>query len=128
MVSAQGSQLDTSFFPDSQMGWLQDPPPPPPPPPPVQTPEELQVSPLAQLPQVPPQPSLPQVFPEQLGVQLETHCPELLQDSPPVHVPQVPPQPSLPHIFPVQFGVQVPPPPRLASAAPFGVPLPVGPS
>src|SRR5579859_1913579 len=54
----------------------------------------------------------------------ELHCPEPLHVSPPGHVPQLPPQPSEPHCLPEHCGAQTVPP----SAAPLGVPLPVGPS
>jgi hypothetical protein len=41
-----------------------------------------------------------------------------------LHLPHEPPQPSFPHDFPLQLGAQ-----RVVfSTAPFGVPIPVGPS
>jgi len=61
---------------------------------------------VAQVPQEPPHPLLPQVFPEQFGVQLETHCPvEVLQIMLPEQVPQEPPHPLSPQAFPLQLGV-----------------------
>ncbi len=53
------------------------------------------------------------------------HVPLALQVWPVPQVPQVPPQPSGPQFLPVQLGVQVAAP---LSTAPFGVPIPVGPS
>jgi hypothetical protein len=91
----------------------------------VHVPAALQVWPVAQVPQVPPQPSLPQFLPVQLGVQVVVHVPAALQVWPVAQVPQVPPQPSLPQFLPVQLGTQTVPP---LSTAPFGVPMPVGPS
>src|SRR5438270_45631 len=98
MLVAQGSHDEVSFTPLEQIGCAQLEPPPVPPP-------------------VPP-----------------VHTPAALQVSPDAQLPQLPPQPSLPQFLPPQLGVQppppppVPPPPAPASAAPFGVPTPVGPS
>jgi hypothetical protein len=120
MLPAQVSQLEVSFEPVEQIGCEQVEPPP------SQVPELLQVWPLPQVPQVPPQPSEPQVLPVHAGVQvLGEQVPLALQVLPVEQVPQVPPQPSGPQVLPVHAGVQVPPP---ASAAPLGVPTPLGPS
>src|SRR5690242_5377866 len=48
-----------------------------------------------------------------------------LQVSPVSQLPHEPPQPSSPQVLPLHDGVHVLPPP---SAAPFGEPMPVGPS
>jgi hypothetical protein len=120
MDVAHGSQPVTSLLPVEQMACVQMPPP-------EHWPLELQVAPPVQAPQVPPQPSLPQTLPLQLGVQALVHWPLELQLEPLAQAPQVPLQPSLPQTLPLQLGVQVEPEPP-ARAAPFGVPMPVGPS
>ena len=117
---AQASHAALSFAPVEQMSCEQvlDA---------AQVPAELQVSEPEQLPQVPPQPSEPQVLPLHAGVHVDaTHCPAVLQLSPLAQAPQLPPQPSEPQVLPLHAGVHVVVPD--ASAVPFGVPLPVGPS
>ena len=64
MLVTHALQPETSLVPAVQSECEQLLPPPE-----VQVPLELQVWPLAQVPQVPPQPSEPQVLPLQFGVQ-----------------------------------------------------------
>ena len=145
MSDAQVSQLDVSLVPLAQIEWLHELPPPPPDEQvslqieltsPTQTESHEVVQQYesdahtlcAQLSHEPV--SAPPV--EQIGCEHvepppppPTHTPaEQLWPDP--HEPHEPPQPSSPHILPLQLGVHEPPPPP--SAAPFGVPMPVGPS
>ena len=119
---AQAPHEGDSGPPAWQTSWH-----PPPPPPPSTGPVLVQVPPLhpvpvAQLPHDPPQPSLPQVCEPQLGV--HTLQVPLLQIEPLAQLPHNPPQPSSPQVCEPQLGVQL----VWSSAAPLGVPMPVGPS